>query len=140
MASPSHGSEAPDLGAVERGLRGWSWATGGWAALHALAGMFVVASGGLSAAAPSVALRLVVLALVGAWATTAIASWQFRRSFRASVGMIAAVASMIAGVMMLTAAVGFASLEGSVDGIVHLVAGIGLARAVRQARPLLLFG
>ena len=139
MASPSHGSEAPDVVAVERHLRGWSWATGGWAALHALGGMFVVASGGLSAV-PSVALRLVVLVLVGAWATTAIASWQFRRSFRASLGMIAAVASMIAGVMMLTAAVGFASLEASVDGIGHLVAGIGLTRAVRQARPLLLFG
>ena len=139
MSSPSHPSEAHDLVTVERDLRGWSWATGGWAAFHALGGLFVVASGGLSAV-PSVALRLVVFVLVGAWATTAIASWQFRRSFRARVGVIAAAASMIAGIMMLAAAVGFGSLEASVDGIGHLAAGIGLGRAVRQARPLLLFG
>jgi hypothetical protein len=53
--------------------------------------------------------------------------------------MIAAVASILAGITMLASAVGFASLEASVDGIGHLVAGIGLARAIRQARPLLLF-
>jgi hypothetical protein len=138
MSTPSQPSEAPDLAAVERDLRGWSWATGGWAAFHALGGLFVVASGGLSGV-PSGALRLVILVLVGAWATTAIASWQFRRSFRAKVGMIAAVASILAGITMLASAVGFASLEASVDGIGHLVAGIGLARAIRQARPLLLF-
>jgi hypothetical protein len=74
MSTPSQPSEAPDLAAVERDLRGWSWATGGWAAFHALGGLFVVASGGLSGV-PSGALRLVILVLVGAWATTAIASW-----------------------------------------------------------------
>jgi hypothetical protein len=86
-----------------------------------------------------VALCLVILVLVGAWATTAIASWQLRRSLRARVGIVAAIASMVAGLMMLTAAVGYRSVEAGADGIGHLAAGIGLARALKQARPLLLF-
>ena len=139
MAMPMQSSEAPDLVAIERDLRGWSWATGGWAALHAIGGLLLIASERLSAV-PSLPFRLVVLVLVGAWSTTAIASWQFRRSFRARAGVIAAVASMIAGIMMLAAGLGYAGVEASVDGIGHLVAGIGLARAVRQARPVLLFG
>jgi cation transport ATPase len=132
-------ASAPDLAAIERDLRGWSWATGGWASLHVLGGILVVMTGALSQV-PSKSLRLMILVVIASWATTAITSWQFRRSFRADFGVIAAVASMIAGLVLLGAAVSLSSLEGAADGIAHLGAGVGLARAVRRARPLLLFG
>jgi len=139
MPTTSQASDAPDLVAIERDLRGWSWATGGWASLHALGGILILMTGSLSQV-PSLSLRLVILVVIASWATTGIASWQFRRSFRAEVGVIAAVASMIAGLVLLVAAVGLSSFSGAADGIAHLGAGVGLARAVRRARPLLLFG
>jgi hypothetical protein len=139
MPTTSQANDAPDLAAIERDLRGWSWATGGWAGFHALGGILVVMTGALSEV-PSVSLRLVILVVIASWATTAIASWQFHRSFRTGVGVTAAVASMIAGIVLLAAAVSLSSLEGAVDGIAHLGAGVGLARAVRRARSLLHFG
>jgi hypothetical protein len=141
MPTTSHATDAPDLAAIERDLRRWSWATGGWAGLHALGGILVVMTGELSQV-PSISLRLVILVVIASWATTATASWQFCRSFRAGVGVMAAAASMIGGIVLLVAAVavGLSGLEGAADGLAHFGAGIGLARAVRRARPLLLLG
>ena len=129
-------TESPDLLAIELDLRRWSWATGGWASLHAFGGVLLVASGAL-VRVPSNALRLVVIVLVGAWAVAAIASWQFRRSFHARRGYVGAGASIVAGVVMGVTAIALGTLEGIADGIAHFAAGVGFARAVSQARPFL---
>jgi hypothetical protein len=125
---------AVDATAMERELRSLSWATGGWATLHAVGGLVLIVTGEL-AELPSLGLRLLVFLAIAAWTTAAIASWLFRRSLRARTGLIAAAASIVAGVVM--GLIAFGDLAGTADSIVHLAAGAGMARALRQARPFL---
>lgn len=139
MSTRLEDREAPDLVAIERNLRRWSWAAGGWESVHAVAGFLHVVTGGLADMAPA-RLRVVSLVAIASWATAGTAAWQFRRSFHARVGVTAAVASIIAGIALLGIAVGLSSSTGLVDGASHVYAGIGLARAVKRARPYLLFG
>ena len=124
----------PDLAAMERALRSWSSATGGWASLHAAAAIVLVITGGLTDVT-TIGRRVSVLLVVGAWTTTAIASWLFRRSFRPRIGFIAATASIVAGATM--AAIARGHIAATADGIAHLAAGIGMAVALRHARPFL---
>ena len=126
-----------DVGALERDLRGWIWAAGGWSALHALGGIFLIGTGGLSRLG-SITKQLVVVSIIIAFATAAAASWLFSRSFRARTGLVAAGASLFAGAMLVTAAIVVrADLWALGEGVAHTAAGVGMAQAVRRARPFL---
>ncbi len=127
LAEPPN--EEPD--AVERNLRSWSWATGGWAGFHAgLAILAVLMGERLNLETPT--LRVLGAVTIGAWATAAIASWAFRRSFRSQSGFVAAGASLVAGITLPF--VGEAAGGALLDGVLHLVAGVGFATALWRAR------
>src|SRR6266436_4906857 len=100
----------------DRNLRSWSWATGGWAGVHAgLAILALLMGARLNLATPT--LRMLGALTLGAWATSATASWAFRRSFRMKTGFVAAGASLVSGVMV--AIVGDAGSGAILDGIAH---------------------
>jgi len=121
--SPNEGLQETD-GVTERGLVTWSWAVGGWAGVHA--GMAVLAFVmGAQLNLVTLASRVLGVVTVGGWATAAVASWRFRQSFRMRTGILAAIASVLAGVSL--AIVGDASSGAIVDAAAHSLAGLGFA-------------
>ena len=116
---------------VEGNLRGWSWAMGGWAGVHAGLTILAVIDGAqLNLATP--ALRALGALVLGAWATAATASWVFRRSFRLRPGLVAAGASLVAGLILPV--VGGWRGGAFLDGVAHCVAGVGFGLALWRAR------
>jgi hypothetical protein len=118
---------------IERSLRSWSWATGGWTGAHAIVAIVALVAGvQFNLGTPT----LVVLGIltVGTWATAAFAALVFRRTFRLGPGLVSALASVLAGLMILVAGVGPGAV---VDGAAHAVAGVGFAVALLRARSAL---
>jgi hypothetical protein len=120
--------------AVEANLRSWSWATGGWAGVHAGLAILALPMGAhLNLATPT--LRVLGPLVVAAWATAATASCAFRRSFRMRSGLVAAGASLVAGALLpIVAGPGSGAI---VDGVAHGLAGVGFAAALWRARAVL---
>jgi len=117
--------------AVERNLRSWSWATGGWTGAHAIVAIVAFVSGARFNLGSPILVLLGILT-VAAWAAAAIAAWVFRRSLGLGPGLVSASASVLAGVIIPVVADGGPGAV--VDGAVHAAAGIGFAVALLRAR------
>jgi hypothetical protein len=133
-----------DTEAMERDLRGWAWAAGGWSALHALGGIALVLSGDLGSLPSGGHIALVAL-MIPAWTSAAVASWLFHKSFEAKAAVVAANASVLAGalvgvaLLLSTEARASERLLAGFECIAHVWAGLGLGAALRRARPYLYF-
>ena len=112
-------------------LRSWACLAAGWPAFHAICGLLFLAEGS------SVETKGVVvptLLLTGLWSVSAVGAWRFLRSYSRVAGCTAVVGQVCAGALLVVVAIIARSSElwAYVDGGLHVVAGGGLALALKQ--------